>query len=681
MRVLTCLFHEHNLYLVGLAALLCIVGSVVTMKLFLRTIQSSGNSRYHWCFLASVSAGASIWATHFVAMLGYDPGVPISFDVTLTVASVILAIGGTAAGLMLSTLGNRIAAAICGGGTIGLAIAAMHYVGMFAYRADGIVKWLPGYVVASIVLAVVFGAVAIDRLRSHKDATHPWAATGALVLAIVMLHFVGMAAFAVQPIAGFQGGIDSEAFTGMASAVALAALIIVGTGISTHLVEARTREDAKDRLRHIAMHDTLTGLENRHSLTGRLQRRCDRLAGGGRPFALLMIDLDRFKPINDTMGHPYGDKVLKVVAERIKCAVRDNDIVARIGGDEFVVIADGIGEPATAGHLADRIVEILARPFYISGHVVDISASVGIALAPNDGADAETLTKHVDVALYHAKNAGRGRHSFFDPALIESLQERRALEADLRRACMREDFEVHFQPVLDTSSRKFYGAEALVRWTSETRGPVSPDVFIPIAEELGFVSTIGALVLDRACEAAASWPEDLTIAVNVSPVQLMGGRLASNIAQALQRSGLAAHRLEIEITETALVADDEIALEALKEVRALGVKISLDDFGTGYSSLSYLHRFPIDRIKIDKSFVNQLPLDAGSVSIVRAIAQLGKSLEMQVTAEGIETEEQYSFIAEHGCGHMQGYLFNRPVDAATVAALFGSETIPKSAAA
>ena len=680
MRVLTCLFGEHDLALVALAAILCIIGSFVSVQLFLRTISAGGGSRFPWCFLASVCAGASIWATHFIAMLGYQPGVRVTFDATLTIVSAVIAIAGVGTGLMLSGLRNRWLAALCGGGTIGLAISAMHYVGMFAYRADGIVTWLPGYVAASLACAVVFGSLAIDRLRAHDGDRHPWLPTAFLVLAIVMLHFVGMAAFTVAPIAGFGSGPQSEVFVAMASAIAMAALLIVGTGLSTYLVEMRTRTDAQDRLHHIAMHDTLTGLHNRHSFNSELRRKSHRLTKGGPPFALIMIDLDRFKPVNDTLGHPYGDRVLKAVATRLKKAVREQDMVARIGGDEFAVLADGSSDPIVVGHLAERIVEVLSRPFVIGGQAAEIGASVGITLTSDGEVDADALIQQVDVALYHAKEEGRGRHSFFDPSLTQKLLERRRLEADLRRACIREEFEVFFQPVLDTQSREFIGAEALVRWNSAERGMVSPAVFIPIAEELGLVNTIGSMVLDRACHEAVSWPDHLMVAVNVSPVQMMGGRLATDIAQVLHRTGLAPHRLEIEITETALVADDELALRSLEEVRALGVKISLDDFGTGYSSLSYLHRFPIDRIKIDGSFVNKLPTDAGSASIVRAIAQLGASLNMQVTAEGIETDDQYSFVAEQGCGHMQGFLFNKPVDARSAAKLFASGSSSRSAA-
>ena len=461
-------------------------------------------------------------------------------------------------------------------------------------------------------------------------------------------------------------------------AIGLCALIcaVLFYIVTRHGRALRALAESEERTRHMAPHDALTGLPNRHQFDQALEK----LIGRSDPVAIICIDLDRFKEVNDTFGHHAGDAVLRAVAQRFQGRIGDRGIVARIGGDEFAVLADGSSDPIVVGHLAERIVEVLSRPFVIGGQAAEIGASVGITLTSDGEVDADALIQQVDVALYHAKEEGRGRHSFFDPSLTQKLLERRRLEADLRRACIREEFEVFFQPVLDTQSREFIGAEALVRWNSAERGMVSPAVFIPIAEELGLVNTIGSMVLDRACHEAVSWPDHLMVAVNVSPVQMMGGRLATDIAQVLHRTGLAPHRLEIEITETALVADDELALRSLEEVRALGVKISLDDFGTGYSSLSYLHRFPIDRIKIDGSFVNKLPTDAGSASIVRAIAQLGASLNMQVTAEGIETDDQYSFVAEQGCGHMQGFLFNKPVDARSAAKLFASGSSSRSAA-
>jgi diguanylate cyclase (GGDEF)-like protein len=392
-----------------------------------------------------------------------------------------------------------------------------------------------------------------------------------------------------------------------------------------------------------------------------------------------MIDLDRFKPLNDTFGHPFGDEILQIVGARLEAAVRHDDLVARIGGDEFAIIMINAGEPQVACELAGRIVEVLAAPFVIDGKIADLGASVGIAMAPVHGSDDETLVQHADIALYTAKRGGRSRTCLFEAGLIEGLQRRRFIEGELRGACARNDFTVMYQPVIDPQSGKFTGAEALVRWTCRDRGNVPPAEFIPIAEELGLIGRIGAFVLRQACADAASWPAEIGVAVNLSPVQLLDPDLVDLVEQTLSNSGLAPGRLELEITETALLGDDEAALRVLRELTALGVRISLDDFGTGYSSLSYLHRFPISRIKIDKSFVQQLPGDAGSASIVKAIAQLGENLNMQITAEGIETDEQLEFIAQYGCGHVQGFLISHPVRSEAVSDLFRNSGIRTAA--
>jgi diguanylate cyclase (GGDEF)-like protein len=671
MRVLTCLIHEHDWRFVVLAALMCIAGSIVSITLFQRTMGEKGPSRFHWCFLSAVTAGAATWATHFIAMLGYQVEVPVSFNGPLTIASALIAILGIGTGLLIATHKRRTLATLVGGATIGLSISAMHYVGMFAYQAQGLVHWSPGYVVASLFVAAALSMALVDRLRVPHASPLSQRLVPCLLLvsAIVGLHFTGMVAFTLIPIPGGPAVADGETFIAVALAIAMVAMLIVGMGISTYLVESRSQAESRDQLTHIAMHDTLTGLANRHAFSTTLESECQKLQRYGRPFALLMVDLDRFKPINDTLGHPVGDLVLQKVGGRLARAVRGGDMVARIGGDEFAIIAFGVADVAQAGQLAGRVVEILSRPFIVDGNVAELGGSVGIALAPRHGTQAEELVQHADVALYSAKRAGKNRYCQFEPAMMDAMQRRRFLEIDLRRACMREEFTVAYQPIIESASGKITGAEALLRWNCAGRGDVSPAEFIPIAEDLGLVSRIGAGVLQQACRDATSWPRDLNIAVNVSPVQLLDPRLPQIVAQALQESGLDAARLELEITETALLGDDEAALRTLNQLCELGVKISLDDFGTGYSSLSYLHRFPISRIKIDQSFVQKLPQDPGSASIVRAIAQLGESLDMQVTAEGIETEEQLSFISEHGCDHVQGFLLSRPIKTGDLIAL------------
>lgn len=670
MRVFTCLIHEHDWRIVLLAALMCCAGAIVSITLFQRTMRESGSSRFHWCFLSGVTAGSATWATHFIAMLGYNVAAPVQFNGPLTVTSALIAVGGIGAGLLIASTQRRAVATVLGGGIIGLSIAAMHYVGMFAYRVDGVVDWLPGYVLTSLFVAAGLAMAMVHHLRTRPDDRM----VPSIILsgAIVGLHFTGMAGFVVTPIAGVAGGASGDTFIAVALAITLVALLIIGMGISTYLVEVRAQEQSRDQLKHIAMHDTLTGLANRHAFSQTLESECGKQRRYGRPFALLMVDLDRFKPINDTLGHPTGDVVLRKVAGRLSRAVRSGDLVARIGGDEFAVIAFGVADAGQASQLAGRIVEILSRPFIIDGNVAELGGSVGVALAPEHGTEPETLVQHADVALYSAKRAGKNQFCLFEMAMMDAMQRRRFLEIDLRRACVRDEFNIVYQPIIESATGAITGAEALLRWHCPGRGDVSPTEFIPIAEDLGLVSRIGAGVLRQACIDATSWPKALDVAVNVSPVQLLDPRLPQIVAQALQDSGLDANRLELEITETALLGDDEAALRTLNNLRDLGVRISLDDFGTGYSSLSYLHRFPISRIKIDRSFVQKLPFDAGSASIVRAIAQLGESMDMKVTAEGIETSEQLSFISEQGCDHVQGFLLSRPIGTAAIIALLHS---------
>ncbi|WP_167591892.1 putative bifunctional diguanylate cyclase/phosphodiesterase [Jiella endophytica] len=655
--------------MVLLAALMCVVGSFITVRLWRRTLQASGRMRVEWSFLTGVTAGAAIWATHFIAMLGYLAPVPITFDAQLTIFSIVIAIAGSGLGFYLSGSARKTQATLVGGATIGLSIAAMHYVGMFAYRADGVVSWSGSYIAASIACAIGFAVVSTGLVKASIEShgrRYADLAILSLVVAIVTLHFTGMTAFSVSPIAGLSSGADSEAFQAMAMAVAVAATIIVFTGLSSHVIDNDTRAANQRELEHIASHDELTGLWNRRQFSKVLAERCSRGAGS---FHLVMIDLDRFKPVNDTLGHGLGDRALKVIAARIRHVLPEGTELARLGGDEFAFIADGMSAEEITGSCR-RLVEILARPVIAEGHVIELGASMGIARAFENGATPDELIQNADIALYAAKAAGRSCHQFFEERMSEKIQLRRSLELDMRRAISRDELEVHYQPKVDAKTGAFTGAEALVRWNHHERGQLSPALFVPLAEELGLINAIGAWVLARACTDASSWPAHMSVAVNLSPVQIMDRRLVRTLRQILKETGFPPQRLELEITETALLGNDVQALATLTEIRALGVKISLDDFGTGYSSLSYLHRFPIDRIKIDRSFVARTPSDAGSASIIQAIARLGASLGIKVTAEGIETESQRDFSSAEGCNELQGYLISRPVPHHQLEALF-----------
>jgi len=412
--------------------------------------------------------------------------------------------------------------------------------------------------------------------------------------------------------------------------------------------------------------DGLTGLSDRQWFHERLAALLDAPNQASR-VAVLMIDLDRFKAVNDSHGHPVGDALLQVVAQRLRSAVRDGDIISRLGGDEFAVVMTA---PLAAEALGSRLVDLLSRPYLVEGHVVIIGASVGIALGPQDGANAAALVRAADLALYQAKEDGRHAVRVFNQEMDRRARARHVLLDDLRRALALQQFELHYQPQTNLTSHGLVGFEALIRWRHPEHGLIPPDQFIPLAEEMGLIVPIGEWVLRTACREAMSWPGELTIAVNVSAKQLADRDRLPRVVQAtLDATGLPARRLEVEITESALVRHEKEALHVLHALRAMGVRVSMDDFGTGYSSLSQLRSFPFDKLKIDRSFVRDLSGSDEAIAVVRAIAALGASLGMTTTAEGVETIEQEEMIRADGCTDMQGYLVSRPVPAGDVAGL------------
>ncbi len=428
------------------------------------------------------------------------------------------------------------------------------------------------------------------------------------------------------------------------------------------------RLQAEERIVFMARHDALTGLCNRVLFQERAEQALSQVVRMGG-FALHCLDLDGFKTVNDTLGHPVGDRLLQAVAERLRGLTREGDTVARLGGDEFAIVQLAVDQARDATALAERTIAAIARPFEIDGQQIVIGTSIGIAMAPNNGGDVDSLLRNADLALYRAKAEGRRTWRFFEPEMNAFAQARRALETDLRLALAHEHLAVHYQPIVNAATGRITGFEALLRWTHPSRGPVSPAEFIAVAEDVGLIVPMGAWVLRQACREAACWPEGVRVAVNLSPVQFRSPHLVRTVTEALSEAGLAPERLELEVTELVLMQDNAAILDVMRELSAIGVQIALDDFGTGYSSLSYLCRFPFGKIKIDQSFIRDLTVRAQAAAIVRTVIDLARSLGMTTTAEGVETEDQRARLTAKGCTELQGFLFSRPCPSAEIPAL------------
>jgi diguanylate cyclase (GGDEF)-like protein len=788
-QVLNCLVTEHDWRLVVLGGTICWLASAVAISLLHRARASQGRTRAVWVGLDAAVSGCGIWATHFVAMLAYDPGTGAGYNIPITLISLVFAIAISAVGLGIASLDDRQSTVALGGAVVGIGVAAMHYTGMMALELPARIVWSPGIVLASVVFGGVFAAIALVVAVRGDDRHHTVAATALLTIAIVSHHFTAMGAVTLVPdptlvtdeltiapaalsfltaVAAFailgislvasmldrrsstelhqqkvlldsaignmsqglcmfdaegrillfnerysemmdrtgmplQGRMlidvlqdqksmgkwdgDPDEFFNMVVAAANAGetltRVVTRNGRSIRVVDqpkqgggwVATFEDitewqrAQEQITHMARHDALTNLPNRTLFREQLEKAL-RLAKRSDQLAVFCLDLDHFKEINDSLGHPVGDALLKEVARRLGECVTEHDTVARLGGDEFAVVQFCSDcDPSAVALLASHIVEKIGEPYDIGGHQLVVGVSIGISLAPEDGKNPDELLKKADLALYRAKADGRGTYRYFETGMDARAQARRILELDLRAALHRQEFEVYYQPIRDVASDQVVAFEALVRWNHSLRGMISPVNFIPLAEETGLIVQLGDWVLRQACTDASGWPQDVDVAVNLSPVQFKNPNLVSQVKAALQASGLPAHRLELEITESVLLQNSAATLAVLHELRGFGVRISLDDFGTGYSSLSYLRSFPFDKIKIDRSFVSELATRDDSMAIVRAVTGLGKSLGIVTTAEGVETEAQFELLRREGCTQAQGYLFSQPRPAAEVNAM------------
>ncbi|MBW8909422.1 MAG: EAL domain-containing protein [Mesorhizobium sp.] len=672
MRVISCVTVDHNLWLVLVAALVCSAGSWATIRLFLRSHEATGLQQIGWHFLTAVCAGSSIWCTHFIAMLAYDPGAPIAFDPVLTIASLFIAIAGTAAGFIAATGHAPRIAPILGGTIVGFAISGMHYTGMAAYHVDGIVEWDASYIAASVLFSVVFACLAINIALNKRMATRKYWAAAILVLAIVSLHFTGMAAVRVTPLVMQSAHADSAALHAMALGVAVAGLIIIGTGLASYLIDDQTRSEAFQRLHHLAMNDALTGLPNRANFNDHLDREIDRARELGSKVAVVGIDLDRFKEINDIWGHGAGDKTLKDLAERMSGLLLEGEFVARLGGDEFA----GVKRMKNQSDLVD-FVSRLETALFAQVRIGDIEtatgASLGVAIYPSDAHNRETLVNNADLAMYRAKANVTQNVCFYEQAMDEAVRANRTLANDLRDAVDNGQLDLHYQVQTSVSTGDIRGYEALLRWKHPSRGNISPAEFIPLAEENGLILPLGEWVLRTACAKAATWDQPYKIAVNLSPVQFAHADLPKLVHEILLETGLRPSRLELEITESTIIADKNRTLNILRRIKALGVTIAIDDFGTGYSSLETLRAFPFDKIKLDRSFMSEVETSPQAKAIIRAVLALGQSLHIPVLAEGVETHSQLSILRAEGCNEAQGFLLGRPAPFGEIFALMSGE--------
>jgi diguanylate cyclase (GGDEF)-like protein len=681
--------HSHDFNLVILSFIVASFASYVALNLAGRVASSQGRTSRLWLAGGAFSMGVGIWSMHFVGMLAFNLSIRISYDVWITVLSLLIAVVVSGFALFLVSRAQVRAAQLWMGGTLmGLGICAMHYTGMHAMRMFPAIVYDPLLLAASVLIAISASVAALWLASSLRDDASPFALhkkmASALImgLAVISMHYTGMAAanFPASSICLVEGGVNS---IWLAITISLATLSVLTITLLLSVVDSRlasrtaglvnSLRHANEQLHHLVLHDNLTKLPNRTLLEDRIGHAIASAKRSGAYFAVMFVDLDRFKTINDSLGHDYGDKLLQQVAQRLTSTLRAEDTVARVGGDEFVVLLKDLAEPQASAQIAEKVLAALFEPLYIDNQEQNISSSIGISIYPNDGEDLRTLMVSADVAMYHAKKMGRNNFQFFTADMNTIARARLEMERSLRRAMEHCDFELHYQPKVNVKSGSIIAMEALVRWKHPERGLVSPVEFIPLAEELGLIIPLGAWVLSTACQQNKQWQDAglpaLRVAVNLSAVQFRQKNLAEFIGQILEDSGLDPSYLELEVTESAIMHNAEDAIRILGKLHAMGIHISIDDFGTGYSSLSYLRRFPLDTLKIDRSFVHELSSNPDDAAIVKSVIALAHSLRLRVVAEGVEDEMQLSYLRSLGCDEYQGFHRSRPLPPAEFAEL------------
>lgn len=667
-RIFSCLFIEHDLRYVAAAVLVLAMGATLTIRLFSRVTRRRGLEKGIWLFLAGFIGGSTTWATHFLAMLGYTTGGIAGYEPGGTLASLAVSIGGVTAGLAISAYGGRSMLLEAGGVVLGLGLGAMHYLGMSAYEVQGEIVWRLDYVAMSLLAGAFFSAVAMNRAARPVTRFCRYGAVAALIVAIASVHFIGMAAIDLVPDTTLEvpQSVISPAVLGLG--VLGLMMVLLALAAASYLIDASTMREAVERYRQLSLQDPLTGLPNRSAFQEELSEASVHAVGLGARVAILSFDLDRFKEVNDVHGHLAGDAVLRTIGDRLASVISDGEFVARIGGDEFIAMTRRYYGRADASRLAARMIAEIVKPIEWNGNSLNVGTSVGVAILDDD-VEVEDLLAQADVAMYRAKETGSNAVCFYDASMDRAVRERNVLAMDMRSGLLRGEFQLNYQRQNDTFTGAVVGFEALLRWNHPYRGNVPPSEFIPIAERSGFIVELGEWVLREACREAASWRNPLSIAVNVATQQLADPRFPGVVQDILQETGLNPARLELEITETGIIADHQRALQTIRHLKSLGAKIAMDDYGTGYSSLSMLLAFPFDKIKIDRQFVDGVATSAQSAAIVRSTLILASSLEIPVLAEGVETDEHVNFLRDEGCVQVQGYFYGKPVPRTEIEAI------------
>ena len=696
---------HHNLWAVAASVLIAMLASYVALDLARRVRQSDGRLHAIWWVAGSLTLGTGIWSMHFVGMLGFSLPIDLGFTVGATLASWIAAVGASGIALWVASQGRygpvRLVLASV---AMGAGICAMHYIGMAALdMAPGIV-WHAPTVALSAAIAIGASAASLLIFKHLGDAAPerrvPLQLLAALVmgLAICGMHYTGMAA-AAFPAGSVCLSTDALQGTGLTTVVGLATSILLLGTLFTSTLEARLQVVAQ-RLAHSlqeanteltranhelhqrAFTDALTGLPNRVLFEDRLRHALLRMGRANllkveERIAVLFVDLDGFKPINDSFGHAAGDHILRATADRLVRLVKESDTVARVGGDEFLILLEGVRDDAECAQAANKVLRALSEPFSIMGKQLQIACSIGIVLHPDQG-EPDKLVSNADAAMYAAKRAGGGNYAMFESSMGADASQQLELQSDLRQALVLKQFELYYQPKIDGRSTRTSGVEALVRWNHPQRGLIAPVHFIGLAERFGLIVRLGDWIIDEACRQIAQWQSQgmtMSVAVNLSVMQLREADFADRVGQALARHGVPASLLLCEITESLAMEDFRATERTIAGLARIGVFLSIDDFGTGYSSLSHLRQLPARQVKIDRSFVQDLETQEDARAVVDAVIRLAHALGLGVVAEGVETQAQRDLLLAMGCDELQGFFYAKPMDASALLDWFGTRKI------